>query len=584
MEYLWRETPRKAEVEQFLARELEIQPLTARLLANRGIVAPDQANAFLRPDLSQLHDPFLLPDMDKAARRIVDAIIGGEKIFVHGDYDVDGVTSTAIYARTLAKLGADVFYRVPNRHVDGYDIKVAGIDWAKEQGASLVITTDCGIQAREAVSYANSLGMTVIITDHHEQGDELPCAYAVVNPHRRDSRYPWPDLAGVGVAFKTMQAVVRLYKPEFERSYMSGYLDLVACGTVADVMPLLNENRVFAAHGLDSLRRTKKVGLRVLLESANFDLSQRLSSENVAFGIAPRINAIGRLDDASLALDLLLTSDEAEARRLVAKLNDANIERQRSQKKITAEAVMQVIQKSLQKNPVIVVSSKGWNTGIVGIVAGKLAEQFNRPAIVIGVSDDGSWGKGSARSIPAFDVFQGISSCSSLLESCGGHAFAAGVLLKSENIEPFARSLSEYAGARLTEADFLPQISIDAITPPDPIDVRLLEEWERLEPFGESNPRPLLASNGVVCAGGKRVGKDQTHLKLQIEHGEANRKWRGEAVAWGRADEWEPITLSGSAVDIVYTPSVNTFNGRRSVQLVVKDLRGSAIPIASPVS
>jgi len=584
MEYIWREKPSNVEIEQSLARQLEIRPLTARLLVSRGIATPDQAAAFLHPDLSQLHDPFLLPDMDKAARRIADAIVSREKIFVHGDYDVDGVTSTAIYARTLSKLGANVIFRVPNRHVDGYDIKVAGIEWAKEQGVSLVITTDCGIQAREAVTFANSIGMTVIITDHHEQGDELPNAYAVVNPHRRDSRYPWPDLAGVGVAFKTMQAVVRLLKPDFERSFMNGYLDLVACGTVADVMPLLNENRVFAAHGLDALARTKKVGLRALLESANLDLSQPLSVENVAFGIAPRINAIGRLDDAAIALDLLLTTDPNEARQLVAQLNDANQQRQHSQKKITAEAVMQVVQRNLQKKPAIVVSSKNWNTGIVGIVAGKLVEQFNRPSVVIGVSDDGEWGKGSARSIPAFDIFQGISSCGELLESCGGHAYAAGILLKASNLDAFAQQFSDYAGACLTEDDFKPQILLDAITAPELIDMGLLEEWEHLEPFGEGNPRPLLGASGLTTTGGKRIGKDLSHLKVFVEHGEPPAKWRGEAVAWGRADEWEALASPGCVVDIAFSPSINSFNGRRSVQIILKDLRPSVIPASVSAS
>jgi single-stranded-DNA-specific exonuclease len=575
MEILWKEIEGRGDAETLLVNELQIAPLTARLLVNRKIDTPDLARRFLFPDLSQLHDPFLLPDMDKAARRIVEAIGNREKIIVHGDYDVDGVTSTAIYIRTLGKLGADVICRIPNRHVDGYDLKPKSIEWAKQQGASLIITTDCGTQAREAVTFANSLGMTVIITDHHEQGDILPDAYAVVNPHRRDSRYPWPNLAGVGVALKTMQAVVRLIKPEFEQSFLKSYLDLAACGTVADVMPLLDENRVFAAYGLDALRKTKKVGLKTLLESTGADITQRLSSETVAFGVAPRINAIGRLDDAAIALDLLLTSDEDEAKRIVARLNEANLERQHTQRRITAEAVMQVIQKNLRANPVLVVSAKHWNTGVVGIVAGKLVEQFNRPSIVIGISDDGLRCKGSARSIPAFDMFQGVSACQDLLDTCGGHEFAAGLSLQTENLEAFMEKIYSYASVRLTEDDFKPQILVDAFVDPSKIDIALLEEWERLEPFGESNPHPCLASSRMSSAGGRRIGKDQSHLKLTIEQGDGENKWRSDAVAWGRAEEWEPLSLPGSIIDIAFNPSINNYNGRRSVQLILKDMKPS---------
>ncbi len=575
MDIIWKEATRRLEAENLLVRELGIKPLTARLLTNRAIVTPEDADAFLRPSLSKLHDPFLLPDMDKAARRIVEAVQNHEKIFVHGDYDVDGVTSTAVYVRTLNKLGANLIYRVPHRHIDGYDLKSKGIQWAHEQGATLVITTDCGIQAREAVTYANSLGMTVIITDHHEPGDTLPDAYAVVNPHRHDSTYPFPHLAGVGVAFKTMQAVLRLMKPEWESSFLKNYLDLVACGTVADVMPLVDENRIFASYGLEALRRTKKVGLRALIEGASIDTSVKLTSESVGFGIAPRINAIGRLDDAAIALDLMLPTDKDEAPRLVARLNEANLERQTTQRRVTAAAVMQVITKGLSKKPVMVVSSPDWNTGVVGIVAGKLVEQFSRPAIVIGISKDGTWGKGSARSIPAFDMFKGISECRHLLETCGGHAFAAGMSLTMDQFDPFVELLCEYASGVLTEEDFKPQIHIDAIVEPGPIDLALLEEWEQLEPFGDANPHPVLASRSIKPCGSRRIGKDQSHLKLAIQHGEGQQKWQADCVAWGKAEEWEPIIESGCAVEIAYSPSINTYNGRRSVQLVLKDLRPS---------
>lgn len=575
MQIKWREAERHLDAETLLRQELGLRPLTARLLANRGLIDPDEAEAFLRPNLAKLHDPFLLPDMDRAARRIADALARSERIFVHGDYDVDGVTSTALYVRALTKLGANLIHRVPHRHVDGYDLRTKSIEWANEQGATLVITTDCGIQARDAVEYANSLGMTVIITDHHEPGDSLPDAYAVVNPHRQDSNYPFAQLAGVGVAYKTMQAVVRLAKPEAENSFLRSYLDLVACGTVADVMPLLDENRIFASFGLEALRTTRKVGLRSLIAGASIDTCQRLTSESVAYGIAPRINAIGRLDDAAIALDLLLTSDQDEAARLVERLNDANQERQKAQRRVTAEAVLQVVQKGLAKQPVLVVAARDWNPGVVGIVAGKLVDQFHRPAIVIGITADGAWGKGSARSIPAFDMFEGISECRDILESCGGHSYAAGLSLDMSRLDEFVDRLCSRAAGILTEDDFIPQIAVDAILERELIDLGLLEEWTQLEPYGEANPQPTLGARGAKIGGFRRIGKDQSHFKASIDFGDGVDKWSAEAVGWGKADEWEPICQTGCAMEVAYAPSIHVYNGRRSVQLTLKDLRAA---------
>lgn len=572
MDVIWKETPRQEHAQAQLVRELGLHSLTARLLTNRGLVDPEEAEAFLRPSMAHLHDPFGLPDMDKAARRIADAVNAGETIFVHGDYDVDGVTSTALYVRSLTKLGGKVLHRVPHRHVDGYDLKARAIEWAHQQAATLIITTDCGIQAREAVNFANSLGLTVIVTDHHEPGDCLPDAYAVVNPHRHDSRYRFPHLAGVGVAYKTMQAVTRLLKPEWENAFLQNFLDLVATGTVADVMPLLQENRVFAYYGLEALRRSKKVGLRALLDGARIDTSKRLTTEAVGYGIGPRINAIGRLDDAAIALDLLLTADADEARRLVDRLNECNTERQQAQKRITAEAILRVMQQGLMQKPVLVVASPGWNAGVVGIVAGKLVEQFHRPAIVIGINEDGSWGKGSARSIPALDIFQAISECSDLLETCGGHAYAAGLSLTMNRFEDFYDRLCAHAETRLKPDDFLPQIGLDAIADPQSIDLALLDEWEQLEPHGEANPAPHLASRSVSVTAKRRIGKDLSHLKILVACTDA-KGWQGECVAWGRALDWHDIVECGDQIDIAYVPTINSYNGRRSVQWVVKDLR-----------
>lgn len=554
-----------------LARELCVHTLTARLLINRRITDPAQADAFLRPDLRQLHDPFGLPDMDKAAHRIADAIENGETLFVHGDYDVDGVTSTALYVRTLTALGAKILYRVPNRKVDGYDLKARAIDWAREQGASLVITSDCGIQAREAVAYANSLGMTVVVTDHHEPGDSLPPAYAVVNPHRRDSTYPFPNLAGVGVAFKTMQAVVRLREPTHENAFMQKFLDLVACGTVADVMPLLGENRVFASFGLKALARTRKVGLRALLDGAGIDCSKPLSSEAVGFGIGPRINAVGRLGDSAVALDLLLTGDQDEALRIVDKLNEFNIERQASQKRILREAHDILAERDLDDIKVLVVASLGWNSGVVGIVAGKLVDLYNRPAIVIGVDDSETWGKGSARSIPGFDMFHGIQVCKDLLDSCGGHEMAAGLSLQMANYEAFNALINAHAAEVLAPDDLIPRLAHDGTVEPSDLSLSLLDEWESFAPYGEANPEPRFASNDFVICDAKRIGKDLSHLKLRVR---SSSLAPTDCIAWGQG-HWVDKVGSGDRLNAVYAPQINEWNGRRTMQFNIKDLRQS---------
>ncbi len=565
----WIEPSRDPEAERLLARELEVHPLTARLLRNRGLTDPAAAADFLWPELSQLLDPFGLPDMDKAARRIKEALAAGETMFVYGDYDVDGVTSTAVYVRTLTALGAKLEYRVPHRKRDGYDLKTTSIDYAHAKGATLVITSDCGVQAREAVAYANSLGMTVIITDHHEPGDTLPDAYAIVNPHRHDSTYPFPNIAGVGVAFKVMQAVVRLIQPTHEGAFIQKFLDLVACGTVADVMPLLGENRVFAYYGLKQLAATRKVGLRALLDGAGINTDKPLSAEAVGFGIGPRINAVGRLDDAAIALEVMLTGDPEEARLLVEKMNAFNVERQQTQRRILEEAKRIVGNLDLDATRVLVIASPGWNAGVVGIVAGKLVEAFGRPAIVIGLNDEETWGKGSARSLPGFDMFRGIQHCKDLLESCGGHEMAAGLSLTQANLADFSAKINAHAHATMTEDDLIPKISHDGTIDPSALSLDLLEEWARFAPFGQANPEPRFASQSLLVCDAKRIGKDMSHLKMRVR---AEAMDPTDCVAWGQGD-WADRAGPGDTVEALYTPQINEWNGRRLLQLNIKDLR-----------
>ena len=568
---LWTEPDRMPDAEKGLVRELRVHPLTARLLCNRGLTTPAEAEAFLRPALSQLLDPFGLPDMDKAAHRIKDALDNQETIFIYGDYDVDGVTSTAVYVRALTALGAKLEYRVPHRKRDGYDLKPGSIDYAHERGATLVITSDCGIQAREAIEHANSLGMTVIVTDHHEPGETLPDAYAIVNPHRHDSTYAFPNLAGVGVAFKTMQALVRLVQPTHEGAFIQKFLDLVACGTVADVMPLLGENRVFASFGLKQLAVTRKVGLRALLDGAGIKTDKPLSAEAVGFGIGPRINAVGRLDDAAVALDLMLTGDPEEARQLVEKMNAFNVERQQAQRRILEEAKLIVAGLDLERTRVLVIASPGWNAGVVGIVAGKLVDAYYRPAIVIGVNDEETHGKGSARSISGFDMFKGIQLCRDLLQSCGGHEMAAGLSLSMDNLADFSEKINAHAHATMTDEDFIPSLSHDGTIDPSALSLDLLEEWARFAPFGQANPEPKFASQNLLICDAKRIGKDMTHLKMRVR---AEAMDPTDCIAWGQGD-WADRVGPGDFLEAVYTPQINEWNGRRLLQFNIKDLRYS---------
>ena len=565
----WTEPDRMPEAEKGLIRELRVHPLTARLLCNRGLTDPAEAEAFLRPALSQLLDPMGLPDMDRAAHRIKDALDSKETIFIYGDYDVDGVTSTAVYVRALTALGAKLEYRVPHRKRDGYDLKPGSIDYAHERGATLVITSDCGIQAREAIEHANSLGMTVIVTDHHEPGETLPPAYAIVNPHRHDSTYKFPMLAGVGVAFKTMQAVVRLVHPTHEGAFIQKFLDLVACGTVADVMPLLGENRVFASFGLKHLATTRKVGLRALLEGAGINTQKPLTAETVGFGIGPRINAVGRLDDAATALDLLLTGDPEEARNLVEKMNAFNVERQVAQKRILEEAKRIVESRDLDNTKILVVASPGWNAGVVGIVAGKLVEAYGRPAIVIGVNDEETHGKGSARSIKGFDMFAGMQLCRALLQSCGGHEMAAGLSLTMDNLDAFERTINAHAAATMTDDDFIPKLAHDGLIDPSALSLSLLEEWEQLAPFGHANPEPKFASTNLLICEAKRMGKDASHLKMKLR---AEAMDPTDCIAWGQG-AWADTSKPGDYLEAVFTPQINEWNGRRLLQFNLRDLR-----------
>ncbi|NSW56348.1 MAG: single-stranded-DNA-specific exonuclease RecJ [Armatimonadetes bacterium] len=562
----WDAAPRDFDFEAQMARELGIHPVIAGVMRRRGITTPDHARRFLHPDLADLHDPFLLPDMDIAARRIVKAIENHETVLVHGDYDVDGITGSALMVRFLSKLGADVQYHLPHRQIDHYGLSVEAMREAARVGAHLAIAVDCGVTGFEAVAEGRRLGMDVVVIDHHEPEDRLPNANAIVDPKRADSTYPERDLASVGLCFKTASAVCTLMDVPQE-SLQRAFLDLVAMGTIADVVPLIGENRILASHGLRSMAGTRKVGLQALMRLCNADGDIRAS--DVAFRIAPRMNAAGRMGDATDALELLLTNDPETATRLALSLDNANRERQRVQERIYRDALEMIEgEVDFENEHVVVLASPEWHVGVVGIVASKIMETHSRPTILM-VQENGE-ARGSARSVHGFDISQALQGCTDLLLSHGGHALAAGMSLRIENLPDFRRRLNCLAAESLRLEDLQPRLETDAEVLLDEVDAELLEGLAQLEPFGQANPAPLFVTHGVDVLDVRTVGRDNQHLKLFVSQGDRP----VDCIGFGMGPEADWIDR-GSTIDICHTPEINEYNGTRGVQLRLQAVRAA---------
>jgi single-stranded-DNA-specific exonuclease len=551
-----------------LARELGCGRLLGDLLAARGYRTIESAERFLSPSYDQLPDALLLPDADKAVTRIVAAIRDRELILIHGDYDSDGVSSAALWFRLLTKLGADVRVHVPHRCNDGYDMRPAFVDRARSEGARLIITCDCGIRRAEEVRYAAGLGIDVVVTDHHEPGDELPPACAVVNPHRRDSKYPFADLAGVGVSFRLGEALVeRLGMPV--AGYRRAYSDLAAIGTVTDVMPLLSDNRVIVHQGLQSLRSTQKVGLQALLAVSSIPPARPLVSDDIGFGIGPRINAIGRIGDARTALDLMLTREMAEAEALAEELNHANISRRTTELRILEEAIEKIEAAGYHQQPFIVVSSTEWHRGIVGIVANRIAERYWRPTAMIAIEKGANTARGSARSIPGFDLHQAISTGAEHLRDFGGHSAAAGFSLEADRIGRFRAAMVENAGRSLQAEDLVPSLQADLEVDADELTVPGVAELSRMQPWGSGNEDPLCVVRGLEITDCFRIGKERNHLKLRFR---TARHMVRDGVWWSMAEHAAELK-PGDLVDICCRLQVNRYDERESVQFVLRDIR-----------
>ena len=552
---------------EVLARELGVSPVTARLLCIRGMGAIEDARRFLAPRLEDLHDPFALADMATAVDRILTAIAAKERIAVHGDYDVDGVTSTVILRRALELLGADVVHFIPERFRDGYGLQPATIDRLHGDGIQLIISVDCGIRADEAASRARELGIDLIITDHHEPDASLPNALAVINPKRHDCTYPDKNLAGVGVALKLVQA---LCGRTGHANWLSAFVKIAAIGTLADVVPLTGENRIIAKLGLGMLSKgPHKIGLRALLDVCGLS-GREIDSYHIGFVVAPRVNAAGRMSTPDIAARLLLASDEAmgeEARALAEQLNSENVRRQQEEAEIVAQA-RKIVETDLEvgSRTVIVVAGDGWHRGVIGIVASKLVDTFHRPAIVLSV--DGAVAHGSCRSIPSFNMLGALESCGELMTKFGGHKQAAGLTLESGRIRELRARVNEYADSRLGPDDLRPRLWIDGSLAFRSINEQVISELATLAPFGAGNPCPIFRTSNVEIVDGPRRLKER-HLKMAFK--QDGRVLRG--IAWRASERESFVTEHRAAIDLAFSLEQDTWNGERYLQLSVADFR-----------
>jgi len=560
MRKTWKVKTEDASLRDKIARELSISPIVAQLLLNRNIRTLSEAGYFLNPSLLSLHDPFLMKDMDRAVAGIKRAIDQKKRIMVYGDYDVDGITATALLALVLKKMGAETEHYIPNRLEEGYGLNKKAIRHIHKKGINFLITVDCGINSCNEIEELKGLGIETIITDHHSPGDRLPAAHAVINPLRRDCRYPDKNLSGVGVAFKLATALMGK-----DNNSLYEHLDIVCLGTVADVVPLIGENRILVKNGLEELTHTKKPGIKALIEESYLK-GKDITSHYVGYILAPRINAMGRLGSPELSLRLLLTQDSKEALRLAKTLDKENRNRQKMEEGVLRQATARVEREvDFKQEMVIVLEGEDWHQGVIGIVASRLVDKFYRPTVMI--SMDGDKGKGSCRSIKNFHLFEVLSECSDILKDFGGHKYAAGLSIHKNRVSELKSKLNEIARSRIQPEDLVPIVDIDMEIPISSLNSKLLQELDELAPFGLGNPRPVFSSRNLRMRTFPKRLKGDT-LKMWITDG----KVTAEAIGFKMADCMPSDPLRQS-MDIAYTCTLNTYKGITSIQLQLKDLR-----------
>lgn len=564
MKKLWNINSTDSELSDELGSELGIKPITAQLMLNRGINTSDSARTYLEPDLANLHDPFLLKDMDKAVDRLVLAFDKKEKVALYGDYDVDGTTSTALLKMFFADIGIDTVCHIPERLTEGYGMNKAAMKSLSDKGASIVITADCGVSNSEEIEYANSLGLDCIITDHHELPEGVLPAFALLNPKRPDCTFPFDGLAGVGVAFNLVMALRSTFRklekvddvPNLKR-----YLDIVTIGTVADMVPLTDENRIFVTYGLKEINNNPRVGVRALMEVSGVKIGD-VKTDSIGFKLAPRINAAGRLDKATAALDLLVETDEVKARELAEQLDRENTSRRHIEQVILDEALKMVEAELTTRSDdrAIVLYKEGWHPGVIGIVASRIVRTYGKPCVIIAVSD--GIGKGSIRSITGVDVLAGLRSCHDLLDKYGGHKAAAGLTISEGKLEEFKSGFIDFMNSSVSDDDMVPKLELDGEITMDLVNAELVGELEKLAPFGQANREPVLCAKGVTVGQSSVVGSN--HLKLKI----GSKGNSIDAIAFGMG-EFHPIK---SKIDVAFYPYMENWNGRRSLKLMIKDI------------
>ncbi len=551
-----------------LARSLGVSQVIAELLTARGFADEAAARGFLYPSLDQLHDPGLMLDMEKAVERVLRAIELGEKILVYGDYDVDGTTGTVVMRRALQLLGAQTGFHVPHRFTEGYGIQQAALEKAVADGYKLVISVDCGIRAHEPLYWARDNNLDVIVTDHHlpDEGEGAPPAFAVLNPNQHGCAYPDKNLAGVGVAFKLAHALLRERGKE---RLIKGFLKMVAIGTVADVAQLTGENRAIVALGLADLARATNPGLRALMEVAGCGDGRGMTAFDLGFRLGPRINAAGRMDAAHAVVELFEATEAVEAKRLATQLDTRNRERQEVQREITKLALEEWdTNAATAPTHVAVIAGDNWHRGVIGIAASKIAEKLNRPCVVISL--EGELGHGSARSIEAYHLLNGLTECADLFEKFGGHSHAAGLTIKRERVAELRTRLNAHAAAALSDEDLVPALQVDAELPAQSLKMELAEELKQLEPFGAGNPRPIFMTRNLQLLSEPRVLKER-HLKLKVAGADGRPV---EALWWDGVEELDGRTLrTASRIEMAYTVETNTWQGVTKLQLVVKDVK-----------
>ena len=545
-----------------LSNKYNLNKLLAVILTNRNIVKEEDIRLFLKPTRNDFHDPYLITDMKKAVERIIQAIEKQEKVTIYGDYDVDGITSITVLKSFLKDRGLEVSQYIPNRLHEGYGLNKNAIEKIHENGCELMITVDCGISAIEEINYATELGIETIVTDHHEPGSDLPKALAVIDNKRKDSTYPFRELAGVGVVFKLIQALgMRLGLKEEE--YLK-YLDIVCIGTISDIVPLVDENRVIAKLGLLLIKQTRNIGLRSIINSSGYT---KIDSNSISFGIAPRINACGRMGKAEDALELFLSKNLNEVSELTKKLNEYNRLRQDTEKKIFENAIEEIEEKNLDRNATIIVGGHNWHHGVIGIVSSKITEMYFKPSILLSFEEDGI-GTGSGRSIPGFDLHEALSKCTDTIEKFGGHSMAIGITIKKDKFEDFKKEFEQIAKESKIE-EIVPIINIDAKIDFSSINKEMVESLKELEPFGEGNKMPIFAFKNLKVDSIRALSEGK-HLKLTLKEGNTV----VNAIGFNMGDLVEEYRI-GDKIDVVGVLEINTFNGVETLQINIKDIMRS---------